>query len=66
MRADEITAVFANTKPSEFVGAGMQRPKGSARSARRVAAPSSANDVLEVTAANKNQALSLARMICGR
>lgn len=31
----------------------------SARFARRVAAPSSANDVLEVTAANKNQTLSL-------
>lgn len=40
--------------------------RSGARSARRVAAPSSANDVLEVTAANKNQALSLARVICGR
>lgn len=32
----------------------------------RVAAPGSTNDVLEVTAANKNQALSLVRVICGR
>lgn len=44
---------------------GRQWPEESARSTR-VTASNSANDVLEVTAANKNQALSLARVICGR
>lgn len=47
---------------SEFAGQG-NGPEESARSAR---VADSTNDVLKVTAANKNQALSLARVICGR
>lgn len=64
--ASKIIAVFVNTETIGFVEAGKQWTKRRARSATRVAAPGSANDVLEVTAANKNQALSLARVICGR
>jgi len=41
-------------------------PNGTRDSRGGLQHPGSANDVLEVTAANKNQALSLVRVICGR